>query len=428
MMEAADRIQLLHEMLRRLSREPDPEAAADRYLEAMQEAYGPLGLAFAGVRDDPPGGYVITRLLAQDGTRPLECRDVWQGDADCPVHVGGLLGALFAGGEARLVTDLAVPHDAALGDLLRPYRSLMVLPIFDEGRIRHWLVLFHTDADYFRDLDLEVNVLRANTISGLLSQKRLNLELQRALRWIRDELDQIAMVQRSLLPKSMPDIPDLDVAARLDTYDQAGGDYYDFLRWQRPEDEDERWTWVVADASGHGPASAVLVAMLHVLLRALPAPTEGPSALLRQMNERLFDCPTCTNFMTAFVGCYRPAARELVFALAGHHPPLLRRPDGRVETLVVDADVPLGIVDRVDPPMAATRLDPGALLLLYTDGLVEARDPSDEQFGTERLVEALRTAEGPAQAVVDRLFAAVERHEAGRKPTDDKCAVAIRVA
>ena len=422
--ETPVRMQLLEEMVRGLSREPDPDAAAHRYIDAMQEAYGPQALIFLALRD---GGYVITRFIDQTGEKVIDSRDLWDGDVDAPVHAEGVLGQVTKDGKAKLITNLDVGGDSVLGDALQEYRTLMALPIFGEGEVRHWLILLHPDASRFDDADLENNLLRANTMTSLVVQKRLNQELQRALGWIRDEVDQIAMVQRSLLPKAMPEIPGHDIAARWETYDRAGGDYYDFLRWQLPEVGDERWTWIVADASGHGPASAVLVAMLHVLLRALPAPVGGPAALLRQMNERLFDCPTCTNFMTAFVGCYRPERRELAYALAGHHPPLLRRASGRVERLAVDPAVPLGVIDHVEAPMASIRLEPGDVLLLYTDGLVDAHGPDDEVFGEARLGEALAEAQGTAQEIVDLIFDRVAAHEAGRRPTDDKTAVVVRV-
>ncbi len=407
--------------MRELSSEHDPRRAAWRFVDGLQDAYGPAGVLVAVAVDDPPRGYAITLLVDRDGHTVIQGEDLLAADRGAPVHTGGVVGGLIAAGRVQRLIDLDTRDDPLLGLHVPPDGSTLALPVFLDGRPRLWVVLFHPDPARFDDRDVEANLLRANLMSGLLATKALNVELQRALAWIREEVDQIALVQRSLLPRALPDIPGLDIAARWETFDRAGGDYYDFLPWRAGDDEEERWTWIVADASGHGPASAVIVAMLHVMLRMLPAPLGGPAVLLREINRQLFACPTCSNFMTAFAGCYRPGSRELSFALAGHPPPLLRRPDGRVEPLRVDPAVPLGVIDSVLAPLAATRLEPGSVLLVYTDGLV---DGPEESLGEEGLARALAEADGCAREILDAVFAAAARGAATR--TDDQTAVVVK--
>lgn len=424
---ALDRIARIQAVMRDLSREHDPDVTLERFSAAMDELYGQQAAIFVRVVDDVPGGYVLNRLVDEHGVVSVDSPHPWGPRPGEIVHQGGFVGAFVEEGRAVLRTHIDLPDDPVFGDRLQANHAAVALPLYEEGEIRYWVVLLNPDPEHFDERELETMLLRVNVMGGMLASQRLNRELGRALAWIRAELDQIAQVQRSLLPREMPAIDGLDVAARWETFDQAGGDYYDFLRWEADGECPERWTWVLADASGHGPASAVIVAMLHVLLRALPSPTAGPTALLADINARLFDCPSCSNFMTAFVACYVPETRELTYAVAGHHPPLVRRADGTVEALPVDPAVPLGVLDAVNAPTRKVVLQPGERLVLYTDGITEAVNAAEERFGDARLVGVLEGAEGSAQDTVDAVFEAVRAFEGGRKPGDDQTLVVVRV-
>ncbi len=424
---ARDRIARIQTLMRDLSREHDPDATLQRFSAAMEELYGQPAAIFVRVVDDVPGGYVVKRLVDERGVVAVDKPHPWVVRPGEIVHQGGFVGGFLEEERAVLLTHIDVPTDPVFGDRLRANHAAVALPLYEEGEIRTWVVLLHPDPDHFDERELETMLLRVNVMGGMLASQRLNREHSRALAWIRDELDQIAKVQQSLLPRAMPAIDGLDVAARWETFDQAGGDYYDFLPWKADGACPERWTLVLADASGHGPASAVIVAMLHVLLRALPSPTAGPAALLADINARLFDCPSCSNFMTAFVACYVPETRELTYAVAGHHPPLVRRAGGAVEALPVDPAVPLGVLDAVDAPTGKVVLQPGEVLVLYTDGLTEALNAEGERFGDARLVEVLEAAAGSAKDTVDAVFGAVRAFEGGRRPGDDQTLVVVRV-
>ncbi|MFV1959252.1 MAG: PP2C family protein-serine/threonine phosphatase [Planctomycetota bacterium] len=425
--EVDQRTEYLQALVRDMSRDPDPASVTRRFRLAMRETFQGAAILFLSVRDQSAGKYVITRFQRPDGTCPNDCDDLWCGPPEPVASEGGFLGEQIGAGQARLLPRIDVGDDPVLGDALEPYRSLMLLPIYREGAIANWVAILHPEEGHYTDRNFENTLLRVNVLAALVENKSLTRDLERASAWIQDEIDQIAQVQRSLLPSCPPAVPGLDIACRWETFDRAGGDYYDFLRWKGPEGAPERWTWVLADASGHGPASAVMVAMLHMLLRTLPEALPSPARLLSLMNEKLFACPTCNHFMTALAASYEPDTRELRLAVAGHPPPLLRSPDGTVRALPVDPAVPLGIVGEVEAPTASTCLEPGSVLLLYTDGLVEAQDVAQEVLGVDRLSDVLAEAPGDAEAILEALFEAVGKHEAGRRPSDDQTAVVVRV-
>ena len=155
-------------------------------------------------------------------------------------------------------------------------------------------------------------------ISSLFGRATHNLvlseELKRAYEIVERELKVVADIQRSLLPKNLPAIPGLELAAHYQTSQWAGGDYYDFF--ELPEG---RWGVLIADVSGHGTPAAVMMAILHSLAHGHPGHPEPPSALLEHVNRRLSARYTAENevFVTAFYGIYDPRSASFPIAAQG---------------------------------------------------------------------------------------------------------------
>jgi sigma-B regulation protein RsbU (phosphoserine phosphatase) len=205
----------------------------------------------------------------------------------------------------------------------------------------------------------------------------------------------------------------------------VGGDYFDYLL-----DADGRLVLLVADVAGHSMSSALLMAMARSILRREIGHAPGPAKLLDATNRTLFaDLVNAELFITAFCAVYDPRQRKLEFANAGHNHPLLRRAsDGSVQELDTDG-VTLGILEDGGYEEASTELDPGDLLLLYTDGVVEAADPEQDQFGDERLSELLAGSDGATPAeLIDSVLEAVEGHTDGQPQRDDVTLVALRLS
>jgi hypothetical protein len=239
----------------------------------------------------------------------------------------------------------------------------------------------------------------------------LALELVDRVR-VRDELEVARQLQVDLLPRMAPEVPGYGFAHAYRTANEVGGDYYDFRVLP-----DGRLALVIGDASGHGMAAGLLMAIanatLHTALDLDPAPTRVAAIL----NRALYRAGDRRAFMSVFYALLEPATGGLDYVCAGHPFPVLRRADGRVEELG-DGGLPLGIRADLVPVVSHTRVHPGDLLLLYTDGLPEAVDGEDQAFGFESLADHLAPGRTPEQ-VRDALLAAFDRHRGERAPGDD---------
>ena len=210
--------------------------------------------------------------------------------------------------------------------------------------------------------------------------------MQAAYAAVDHELQIVADIQRSLLPRAMPKVPTLDFAVNYQT-SPRGGDYYDFF-----EVPGGKLGIFLADASGHGTPATVMMAITHSIAHSFPGPPQPPGEMLAYLNTQLTSRYTVENdsFVTAFYGIYDPATRVLNFALAGHNPPRWRRSDGTVQSLGDNAGLPLGVQSGEHYPEASQKLAVGDTVLFYTDGVTEAPNSTHIQFGLDGLDNVLR--------------------------------------
>ncbi|MFO1498397.1 MAG: SpoIIE family protein phosphatase [Verrucomicrobiota bacterium] len=205
-------------------------------------------------------------------------------------------------------------------------------------------------------------------------------------RLVSRELEIAKTIQRSLLPKSLPAVPGYGLAGFCESAEQVGGDFYDVLRV-----DDSSLLLIVADVMGKGLPAAMFAAILRTLLRAVPEWTNQPGQLLSRVNRLLFrELSAVDMFITAQLVFVDTAERRLLAASAGHCPMLLAtESDPNVLTLSPEG-VPLGILPEASFGVQEMTLPCNSRLLLYTDGLTEARSPEGEFFGHDRLVDWFR--------------------------------------
>ena len=219
----------------------------------------------------------------------------------------------------------------------------------------------------------------------------------------------------------MPRVKGLDLAAYYQTSTQAGGDYYDFF----PLD-DGRVGILIADVSGHGSPAAVMMAVTHAIAHTRDGEPAPPATVLEFINQRLTARYTSNGtFVTAFYAIYDPRDRSLRYSNAGHNPPIVRKGDGS-PTLRLDVDhgLPLGIDGDERYTDATVTLEPCDVLMIYTDGITEARrEADDEMFGLERLEQVLCACAADAQAVVASTVKAVNDFTDFAPATDDRTLV-----
>ena len=230
------------------------------------------------------------------------------------------------------------------------------------------------------------------------------------------ELESVAAAQRMLLPARLPEVPGVDLAVAYRPARQAGGDLYDFIPLPGG-----RLGLFIADVTGHGAAAALLAAVVHGMVRACPH-AGSPADLLAFVNDRLTagDRDWRGRFVTAFYGVYDPATRTLTYANAGHPSPLLLSGgDAQSRPLDATGGLPLGIEPDLPFATGTASLRPGDVLVLYTDGVTEARDPDDEEwFGVGRLEDAVCRGRATADTVASRIVESVKASRAGTpRPT-----------
>ncbi len=433
------RIPVLMEMVGALSRAVDPQEVLRVFSTRIEGLYAPQGYVSLSTRGLEPGQYKITRRLDLDGADTLGSADPWQKWDHLPVHSGGFFGEIIRTAYPELIHHLSIRDDAIVGDLLAAYRSLMAIPLFDDGEPLNWAIFLRKDPEGFSVEELEQAILRANLVGTTVKSALIAKELREAHARIRAEVDRVAAIQRTLLPDPLPKIPGLSVVASYQTFDQAGGDHYDF-RPLRPCDAkgivggsryDPRGPWgiLIADASGHGPAAAVVMAMMHAIIEAYPHEPAGPAEVLAHANRHLVAKRIEHSFVTAFFAIYDPLTRRLAYARAGHNPPLVMRGDGQKKMVRLDevGGVPLGITDDVVYEQIDVQLEPGETLVLYTDGITEAQSPDGRFFGIKGIEASLGECSGEPACVIEHVSEALRTHEAGARPTDDQTIVAVQV-
>jgi serine phosphatase RsbU (regulator of sigma subunit) len=251
-------------------------------------------------------------------------------------------------------------------------------------------------------------------------------------------MKKIAALQHHLMPRQSPDLKGWDIAINYLVNHSPGGDYYDFF----PHADDRRLALVVADASGHGAAAAITVAQVRSFLHSCPltcghsfspfCPVEScalppPGVILAHLSRLLEENTLSDHFMTAYYGVLDLDTGTFLHANAGHpRPRWWRAALGTVEAAPDCAGPPLGIGLANTYSQARIRLDPGDVLVFYTDGLVEARSRLHGAFGITRLDTAIRegAAKG-AEAVKRKVMDSWQNFLAGKPCKDDVALVVL---
>lgn len=418
-------IAVLVELLRRGSTIREPGNLLAHYgtwLRSRRPVDHMISVSRRGLEE---GEYKITRSIRMvEGQFPASAGQVnpWRDWETIPVRRGGFIGEILAHDGPQVFTELAVARDPVLGDAIADMRWGVAIPNYDNGESLNWGLWFRKDAQGWDRDQVEFGLLTANLLglatSNLVSHKRaadLNKRLEQ-------QLVQIANIQRSLLPQTLPEIPGLKMAASYLTSDESGGDYYDFFPFA-----DGRWGVAIADVSGHGAAAATVMAMLHAILHGYEATDLSPAAILKYANRRLVGTLREGSFVTAFLGVYDSKEATLTFARAGHNPPRLKHGDtGRVTDLAGEGDPPLGLFDEFEPTQEVVRLGRGDTVVLYTDGITEAMNGAREMFGVAGLDAALVKCSGEPDCVIDSVHKALFEHTGRRARDDDQTLVALR--
>ena len=391
---------------------------------------------------DDPGAIIKLRTLSKDNlvrTRTLLDHAVASADAYLVTRIDRLqraqrgIAAILVGAVAAIAYLFAGIYLSTLGSL----KSLSEgTAAFCSGRLdtriridtRDELVLvagnFNTVATEFGkllDVIREQNESRQRELETQVQARTAelahsNAQLRAAGERVQEELDLARNMQAAILPQHFPDEPTWSVHAGMFPARELGGDFYDCIPLP-----DGRYGVLIADVSGKGVGAAFFMAVSRTVLLDLATTGQTPAAVLAKANDLLCERNPMELFITACYAIYDPRDGQLVYASAGHHPPLLRKACGHVEELACFNDVALAVMPGLDYSDRTTTLEQGDALLLYTDGVTEAFSPTNEPYGDERLHAWLSStsAECNAAALFDGLVRHVARFVNGAEASDD---------
>jgi len=347
------------------------------------------------------------------------------------------LGAFEAGHSAGFGTDddqLLVMD--RLVQRLCPGAGMFATSVVARGRCRGRLYVYEPSGDLvWTDVHRRHVQLVADLVGVAIENDQMLQEARRHERVDR-QLSIGAEIQAQLLPDHCPVIEGVELAARCRTAFQVGGDYYDFIP-TRPEligrrRERGRWALVMGDVMGKGVPAGLLMTMLRGMLRAEVLSGLPPDRILHDLNQLAQeDLAQSHRFVTLFYSDFDPRTRRLRYANAAHNPPLLWRAERRSISRLDAAGLLIGLQPEADYGLGEVRLDPGDVLLYYTDGVTEAPGLTGDRFDEARLIRSLdsacRSGQG-SQGILDTLFERLDRFVgADRHLEDDASMVVLKV-
>ena len=257
-----------------------------------------------------------------------------------------------------------------------------------------------------------------------IDSARLYLESMERQR-LEQELSLARDIQTSFLPKEAPIVAGWGIAGAWESARQVGGDFYDYIKLP-----DDLYGLVIADVADKGMAAALFMIMSRTLTRAAAIAGREPADLLARVNRYILNDVRSDLFVTLVFMRWHPLTGLIEYANAGHNPPLVFRhkPDGESEVFPLPGSgIALGVLDAINPIIFTETLQPGDVLLMYTDGITDALNVDNEEFGTERLYRVLQdNASKSAQEIVNTLMQAVDDFAGDEPPFDDQTLLVLK--
>ena len=293
----------------------------------------------------------------------------------------GLIGHVALTGKPYVSDD--VRHNPRYINARPRTNSEMVAPIISNNEVIGVFDLESDELNAYSNDDVEILMLLASQVAIIIEKVMLHEQLIEKQR-LETQLEIAREVQLQLLPPRDPKLEGFDISAYNFPTEEVSGDYYDWVRIY-----DDQIGIVIADVSGKGVPAALLMAFLRASLRAASHIGYAPHISMSKVNYLLWESIERNQFVTAFYGILDAPNRTLAYSNAGHNPPLLMNADGTVQ-FEERGGVPLGMFRDSRYYEYFATIEPGQVFVLYTDGVTDAMNQSGEEYGSQRLVEAVR--------------------------------------
>jgi len=304
----------------------------------------------------------------------------------------GMVGYVASTGQTRYAPD--VRQDQYYFACEASTLSEVAIPLRVGERLVGVFTASHPEVDGFPRQQLRILQALCDHIAIAVHNAR-RFQSERAERAVMDrEAQEARAIQQALLPKSSPYIPGFVVSGLSVPARAVGGDWYDFIPFP-----DGRWGLVLADVSGKGTAAALLMSATRGVLRSLAEACCTPGEVLTRLNQLLVDDFPAGKFVTMVYAVFDPAARTIVFANAGHLRPLFIDEQGK-RFLDTERGLPLGL-GCGDYSETQITLPKGSKLVFYSDGITEAENADEEEYGLSRLAEHAAKPGSSAVSILD---------------------------
>ncbi len=272
-------------------------------------------------------------------------------------------------------------------------RSEVAIPLLVDGKLVGVFSASHHDLDAFPREQLRMlQGLCDHLAVAVRNARRFQHERHERERMSQEECE-ARVIQQALLPKSSPYIPGFAISGLSIPAGAVGGDWYDFISF-----DDGCWGLVLADVSGKGTAAALLMSATRGMLRSLAQTCSGPGEVLTRLNRLLVEDFPCGRFVTMLFAVLNPSTRTLTFSSAGHLRPLLVDKQG-ARFLDSERGMPLGL-GTGEFSESQVQFSEGSRLVFYSDGITEATDGSDEEYGAERMRDHVLQPEASADSIL----------------------------
>jgi sigma-B regulation protein RsbU (phosphoserine phosphatase) len=378
-----DKLRLLLDITKKISRSLDLQEV----LNLVMDTLGSL------IHYDAAGIYILKSSTLHRDAVPNE-RCVFHTETvrgydiddlvDLRLKMGeGIIGHVALTGEP--IISPAVRRDPRYVNAREETRSEMVAPIISNDEVIGVFDLESDQLNAYTEDDLQVLLLLASQVAIIIEKVMLHEQLIEKKR-LEGQLEVARQVQLELLPANDPQLEGFDICAWNFSTEEVSGDYYDWVSIY-----EDQIGMVIADVSGKGVPAALLMAFLRASLRAAIHIGYAPHISMAKVNYLLWESIERNQFVTAFYGVLDASNKTLAYTNAGHNPPLLMDADGTAR-FMERGGLPLGMFKSTRYYEYYQAIEPGQLLVLYTDGATEANGANGEEYGRERLEAAVRAS------------------------------------
>jgi sigma-B regulation protein RsbU (phosphoserine phosphatase) len=299
--------------------------------------------------------------------------------------------------------------------------SLLSVPLMIKSELRGVLTVYNKrEGRPFTEEDQRLLAIIAAQSAQVIENARL-YESEKTLLRMNEELRMAAKIQEDLLPKSAPQVPGYDIAGKTVPAQVVGGDYFDFIA-----KEETKLAICLGDVSGKGLAAALLMANLQATLRGQTLTNSSARVCVQQSNRLLYQSTSPEKFATLFYGLLDGVRHTLTYSNAGHEIPILLSAENQLRQLETGGTV-LSIVEDFPFEEETIPIAVGDLLVIYSDGITEAMNECQEQFGPARLERVIKEMRRePAAGLMEQIVSAVRSHTRGVQQADDMTLVVVK--